>query len=93
MIDGLLTGLVVGGFRFGLRALYHWRRRRQGVLGGRRVLVVGAGEAGTLVVREIQANPQLDLEPVAFVDDDPAKIGARVQDCWCWVGRQTFPGW
>ncbi len=79
IIDGLLTLLAVGGSRFGLRALYHWRQRRHAVLGGRRVLIVGAGEAGTLAVREVRANPQLDLEAVAFIDDDPAKIGTRVQ--------------
>ncbi|MEW5961008.1 MAG: nucleoside-diphosphate sugar epimerase/dehydratase, partial [Chloroflexota bacterium] len=79
LIDGLLTSLAVGSFRFGLRILYHWRRRGRATMGGRAVLIVGAGEAGTLVARELRANPQLDLEPLAFVDDDPQKIGARIQ--------------
>jgi FlaA1/EpsC-like NDP-sugar epimerase len=78
LIDGMLTCLVVTGYRFGLRGLHHWLRRQQGLLGGRRVLVVGAGEGGLMVVRELRANPQLEMEPVAFVDDDPAKIGANV---------------
>jgi FlaA1/EpsC-like NDP-sugar epimerase/lipopolysaccharide/colanic/teichoic acid biosynthesis glycosyltransferase len=78
IIDGLLTALIITGYRFGLRGLYHWLRRQQGLLGGRRVLVVGAGEGGLMVVRELRANPQLEMEPVAFVDDDPAKIGAHV---------------
>jgi FlaA1/EpsC-like NDP-sugar epimerase len=79
LLDGMLTCLIIGGSRLGLRGLYHWCRQRHGVLGGRRVLVVGAGEAGTLVVREMRASPQLDMEPVAFVDDDPAKVGKRIQ--------------
>jgi FlaA1/EpsC-like NDP-sugar epimerase/lipopolysaccharide/colanic/teichoic acid biosynthesis glycosyltransferase len=79
LIDGMLTGLTVGGFRFGLRGLYYWHRQRHSVLGGRRVLVVGAGEAGTMVAREMKANPQLDMEPVAFVDDDLAKVGTHIQ--------------
>jgi FlaA1/EpsC-like NDP-sugar epimerase/lipopolysaccharide/colanic/teichoic acid biosynthesis glycosyltransferase len=79
LIDGLLTGLVVSGFRFGLRGLYHWRRQYRGAIGGRRVLVVGAGEAGVMAIREMRANPQLDMEPVAFVDDDPAKVGTHIQ--------------
>jgi FlaA1/EpsC-like NDP-sugar epimerase len=78
LIDGMLTALVITGYRFGLRGLHHWLRRQQGLLGGRRVLVVGAGEGGLIVVRELRANPQLEMEPVAFVDDDPAKIGAHV---------------
>jgi FlaA1/EpsC-like NDP-sugar epimerase len=44
----------------------------------RRVLVVGAGDAGTLVVREMQRNPQLSLEPVGYLDDDPEKRGKRI---------------
>lgn len=78
LLDGLLTMLAVSGSRFGLRVLYH-RQRRQQRPSGRRVLVVGAGEAGILTIRELRTNPQLGLEPVAFVDDDPAKIGTQVQ--------------
>lgn len=78
VIDGLLTLLAVSGSRFGVRMVYHWQRRYQHP-GGQRVLVIGAGEAGIQVVRELRTNPQLKLAPVAFVDDDPAKIGTEVQ--------------
>lgn len=93
LIDGLLTGLAIGGFRVGLRGLYHWHTRRSGILGGRRVLVVGAGEAGSMVVREMRANPQLSMEPVAFVDDDPAKIGSRIQGLPVLGPTADVPGW
>lgn len=79
LLDGLLTSLAVGGVRVGLRGLYHWQRQYQSTIGGRRVLIVGAGEAGTLAVREMWANLQLNMEPVAFVDDDPAKVGTHIQ--------------
>jgi len=49
-----------------LAAVGLWRKR---------VLVVGAGETGSQVVQRIRQNPDLGYEPVAFVDDDPAKIG------------------
>jgi FlaA1/EpsC-like NDP-sugar epimerase len=78
-IDGLLTVMAAGGVRFGLRGLYHRQRRCQGAIGGRRVLVVGAGEAGALAVRDMWADPRLDMEPVAFADDDPAKLGTMIQ--------------
>jgi len=42
-----------------------------------RVLVVGAGEAGNLLVREMERFPT-GYHPVGFVDDDPAKQGARI---------------
>lgn len=77
-LDGLLTLLAVGGFRGGVRGLHLWHRQHINTPGGRRVLVVGAGEAGTLVVREMRANPQLNMEPVVFADDDPVKVGTRI---------------
>ena len=80
VIDGFLTFLIVGGSRFGVRGLYHWYRHRQSAGDGRRVLVVGAGEAGSMVVNEMRANPQLNMEPVVFVDDDSAKVHSRIQD-------------
>jgi FlaA1/EpsC-like NDP-sugar epimerase len=91
VIDGLLTVLIVGGYRFAVRGLYHWQHRRPRMVSGRRTLVVGAGEAGTLVVREMGANPQLKMEPVAFVDDDPAKIGSQIQSVPVLAACQAIP--
>jgi FlaA1/EpsC-like NDP-sugar epimerase/lipopolysaccharide/colanic/teichoic acid biosynthesis glycosyltransferase len=91
VIDGMLTALVVVGYRFGLRGLYHWQQRSRSLLGGRRVLVVGAGEQGTMAVSEMRANPQLDMEPLAFVDDDPAKIGSRIQNLPVLGASQDIP--
>jgi FlaA1/EpsC-like NDP-sugar epimerase len=45
--------------------------------GAREVLVVGGGEGGRLVVRELARNPQLQMRPVGFVDDDPRKLGIK----------------
>ncbi|MCB9103922.1 MAG: polysaccharide biosynthesis protein [Anaerolineales bacterium] len=77
ILDGLLTVAVITGFRLGVKGLYYYHQRHSQVP-GRRVLIFGAGEAGSLVMREMRANPQLGMEPVAFVDDDPAKLGIKV---------------
>jgi FlaA1/EpsC-like NDP-sugar epimerase len=45
---------------------------------GRRVLVVGAGSAGSLLLREIQNRPDLDLHVVGFLDDDPSLRGRTI---------------
>jgi FlaA1/EpsC-like NDP-sugar epimerase len=45
---------------------------------GRRTLIIGAGSAGELVLREIYRNKDLTNHPVAFLDDNPAKIGNRL---------------
>jgi FlaA1/EpsC-like NDP-sugar epimerase len=43
----------------------------------RDVLIVGGGDGGVLVARELVRNPQLGLRPVGFVDDDPRKQGLK----------------
>jgi FlaA1/EpsC-like NDP-sugar epimerase len=45
--------------------------------GTREVLIVGAGEGGRLVVRELMRNPDLRMRPVGFIDDDPRKRRLR----------------
>jgi FlaA1/EpsC-like NDP-sugar epimerase len=73
-IDWLLSLVLIGGLRFSLRILAETQATSP-VNGGRsrRVLVVGAGDAGALVVREMQKNPDLPLTPICFLDDDQDK--------------------
>jgi FlaA1/EpsC-like NDP-sugar epimerase len=74
VIDWLLSLLAVGGLRFSYRIISESQlTSRQTENRLRRVLIAGAGDAGALVVREMQRNPQANLNPVGFVDDDPAK--------------------
>jgi FlaA1/EpsC-like NDP-sugar epimerase len=47
--------------------------------GARNVLIVGAGNGGALVLRELVRNPELGQRPVGFVDDDPRKQGMRLE--------------
>jgi FlaA1/EpsC-like NDP-sugar epimerase len=64
---------LIGALRFQSRLLaFH---RHTGSPSGLRVVIVGAGEAGAVIVREMQRTPMSGLVPVAFVDDDPHKIG------------------
>lgn len=80
-IDWALSLLAVGGLRFALRLLAESRSGGIGIQGrSKRILIVGAGDAGALVVREMQKNPQLNLSPVCFVDDDQAKQKQRLHD-------------
>lgn len=73
-IDWLLSLVLVGGLRFSLRILNESQSSSNGVFArSSRVLVVGAGDAGALVVREMQKNAQLLITPICFLDDDPNK--------------------
>jgi FlaA1/EpsC-like NDP-sugar epimerase len=76
VIDWMLSMILVGGLRFSLRLVAESRSTASEERSGswyRRVLIVGAGDAGALVAREIQKNPQLNLELVCFLDDAKAK--------------------
>jgi FlaA1/EpsC-like NDP-sugar epimerase len=80
LIDWLLTLVVVGGLRLSVRVTAEARQRggKRGGEGSRRVVLVGAGEAGTMVAREIRRNPQLRMDLVGYLDDDPTKLGKRI---------------
>ena len=79
VLDTGLGALMVAVPRFVARA--RARRERRGRReGGRSTIVVGAGAAGGLIVREMLENAQLGINPVGFVDDDPAKLGLRLHN-------------
>ena len=80
VIDWLLTLCGTGGIRMAVRIIGENQSRRGTPLPRvfKRVLIVGAGEAGAMVAREVQRNPQIGLEPVAFLDDDRTKTGKHV---------------
>lgn len=77
LIEMALSLLLLGGVRFGVRWMHEVLDRRRKPSTKRRILLVGAGEAGTMLVREMQRHPEYGL-PVAFLDDDKAKQGTTV---------------
>lgn len=78
IIDWMVSLLLIGGIRFLPRLLtenlYSKNHRSDDV----KVLVVGAGDAGALVVRELQKSQQLNLNPIGFLDDDEEKQNYRI---------------
>jgi FlaA1/EpsC-like NDP-sugar epimerase len=76
ILTGLLTMGFLGGIRLTVRGIREWLQ----IVGptARRVLIVGAGNGGELLVRDLQSNPSYNYKPVAFVDDDPVKRKARI---------------
>ncbi|MHB8193855.1 MAG: polysaccharide biosynthesis protein [Bellilinea sp.] len=78
VIDWLLSLVTVGGLRLVIRLIAEISQSptsgQPGTSRTKRVLIVGAGDAGAMVVRELQKNPQLNLIPVGFLDDNPTKL-------------------
>ena len=59
--------------------------------GARDVLIIGGGDGGRLVVRELVRNPQLRLRPVGFLDDDPRKQGIKNEHGLKVLGTTSVP--
>jgi FlaA1/EpsC-like NDP-sugar epimerase len=76
-LDLLLSLAFIAGSRLLARTLME-RPTRALVARGKEVLVVGAGDAGQLVIRELQRNPQLGSTPIGLIDDDRRKKNLRV---------------
>jgi FlaA1/EpsC-like NDP-sugar epimerase len=97
VIDWLLSLFLIGGVRYAVRFLGDFgllkgsngRPARKGK--PRRVLVVGAGDAGAMIVREMRNNQEIELEPVGYVDDNLAKVGMRIHDLPVLGTRESIP--
>ncbi|MGE7629859.1 MULTISPECIES: polysaccharide biosynthesis protein [Bacillus cereus group] len=70
-IAWMIHMLLIGGSRFVWRIFRDSYFKQNG--DKKRTLIVGAGAAGTMVVRQLKQNKETDLYPVAFVDDEPNK--------------------
>jgi FlaA1/EpsC-like NDP-sugar epimerase len=75
--DLLLTLAFIAGSRLLARTVVE-RPGLTVVARGKEVLVVGAGDAGRLIVQEMQRSRMLDYTPIGFVDDDPRKRHTRI---------------
>ena len=77
VLDGLFTAVAVTLPRLVLRTVA-WYRDGRPDHGAKRVLIAGAGVAGGMLVKQLRSNPQLGLQPIGFVDDDPNKLKHRL---------------
>lgn len=76
ILEWTLSIFVLVGLHFGLRLYkaHRWIRART----GKRALIIGAGDAGTSVVKELVCDSASAVFPVGLVDDDPQKYGIRI---------------
>jgi FlaA1/EpsC-like NDP-sugar epimerase len=73
----VLTMLGSGAIRFQSRLFATAQRLGNGD-GQQRVLIVGAGSAGSMILKDLLRSPSLGLRPVGLVDDDRRKLGRRL---------------
>jgi UDP-GlcNAc:undecaprenyl-phosphate GlcNAc-1-phosphate transferase len=89
VLDWVLTYGLLAGMRVSVGTLeeYFMSLRVQ----GRRVLILGAGRGGILLLQELRNNPSLSCHPVGFVDDDPVKQGNVVRGLRVLGTRHDIP--
>ena len=92
ILDGLLTFIFISGIRVLIRLLLtakegrlrslwrivSWRSEGSWQRPPKRLLIIGAGDTGEKMLREIKENPRLNYEVVGFLDDNPKKKGMRI---------------
>ncbi|MCX7720168.1 MAG: polysaccharide biosynthesis protein [Dictyoglomus thermophilum] len=89
-ISGLPRSIVVISyftsllFLFSVRAFSRWYHESSKIkskkiyISPKRVVIVGAGDAGEKILREIKTNREINYDVVGFLDDDPKKIGKTI---------------
>jgi FlaA1/EpsC-like NDP-sugar epimerase len=78
IVDALLLLAFVSGSRLLARTLIERPAPGTIVARGKEVLIVGAGDAAQLILRELLRNPALGYTPIGLVDDDPRKRNLRL---------------
>jgi FlaA1/EpsC-like NDP-sugar epimerase len=93
LIDWVLTIVFISGYRVGIR-LYFWvgsrgnmslidalsllTARQEIRTDAKNLLIIGAGDCGEKIYREIRDNARLRYNIVGFIDDNPAKVGMKI---------------
>lgn len=83
VIDWILTLLFINGFRVAIRLLlanniFSLFAAKKNIPAGKRLLIIGAGNAGEKFLREINENPSLKYDVVGFLDDEEDKQGKTI---------------
>ena len=88
IIQWLISLVAIGGLRFGARLF-----RKMFNIPDRRVhvLIVGAGDSGDMIVRQLMNNPQYGYNPVGFIDDDQRKRNLRLHGLKVLGDRTKIP--
>lgn len=93
MLGNMIAIAAFGAIRFQSR-LFGFRRRSTSTEAGsasRTILIMGAGDAGEMVLRDVLTNPELRLDPVGLIDDDPRKLGLSVHGVQVLGSRGSIP--
>lgn len=92
VVDFIFSLILVGSFRISKRALQEgvkitFKPKKDKA----RILIIGAGNAGEQIIREMVKNKDSRYSPVGFIDDDPAKLGVKIHGVKVLGDRRDIP--
>lgn len=79
LIDWAFALLTLFGARVAIRVGRDRTREINGPIASKKVVIIGAGDAGEALAREIQHRPQLGMNVVSFIDDNQGKWGSHIR--------------
>ncbi len=79
-VNTILITAFTGGLRLTYRTGRKIAKRTSSKDSDKRVLVIGGGNAGEMIINELKENPQLGKVPVGIIDDDINKLGRRIHN-------------
>ncbi|MBN1313422.1 MAG: polysaccharide biosynthesis protein [Anaerolineae bacterium] len=91
LLEGLLALVLLGGVRLAARLWYEGQMRLSMTGKTLKVLVVGAGDAGAMIVREMLAHPESARKPIGILDDEPSKQGTTLMGVEVWGKIDDLP--
>jgi len=89
-IDYVLSLIMAGGLRISKRV--YLQARKYPVVEQKKTLIIGAGNAGEQIVRDMERTKDSPYLPVAFIDDDPAKKRVSIHGIEVVGRRGDIPG-
>jgi len=92
MINFVLDIFILGGIRFLLRLIKNYYEQNTTNKPQKNVLVVGAGDAGELLIREYQKHPELGKNIIGVIDDEKSKHGLEIHGIKVLGDRNIIPG-
>ena len=86
----IIDSILLIGFLVGIRLAVRLFRERKVLSRMKRVLIIGAGDAGAKIVGEMQTHSTSSYKPIGFVDDNPSKLGKRIHGVKVLGARQDL---
>ncbi len=74
----IIDTILLVGFLIGIRLPFRLFREAGFARDKKKILIIGAGDTGEGIARQMKRDPSHDCEPIGFVDDDPSMAGQRI---------------